>query len=410
MTDTMGTMDIAFSNLGIYLENVPQYIYIGDFGIAIYGIMIAIGMILGIIMAAHIAKKTGQDPDTYWDMSLWVIIFALIGARIYYVIFFWEAYADDLTQIFNIRAGGLAIYGGVIAGVITAYVYSVVKKLYLPEILDTLVYGLLVGQIIGRWGNFFNREVFGEYTDNILAMRLPIDMVRERDISDALAATIAEGTNYIQVHPTFLYESLWNLALLIFMILYLKKRRFKGQMFLIYLAGYGIGRAWIESIRTDQLYIPGTEIPVNMVMAIVLAVVSILAILYLCNKKKDEPPVGLGIREKTAAAADESAEEEKEPAAEETAGEEEEPAADESAGEEEPAAKDTAGEEKTAEEETDTPVETMEEGPASGKPAEGAGEPAKAQQPAEETAQEEPTAKEPEVIIFDEYEDPETTV
>ena len=438
MTDTMGTMDIAFPNLGIYLENVPQYIYIGDFGIAIYGIMIAIGMILGIIMAAHIAKKTGQDPDKYWDMSLWVIIFALIGARIYYVIFFWEAYEDDLLQIFNLRAGGLAIYGGVIAGVITAYVYSVIKKMYLPEILDTLVYGLLVGQIIGRWGNFFNREVFGEYSDNLLAMRLPIDMVRSRDITDELAATITEGTNYIQVHPTFLYESLWNLGLLIIMLLYLKHRRFKGQMFLIYLAGYGIGRAWIESIRTDQLYIPGTEIPVNLVMAVVLAVVSVVAILYICNKKKGEPPVGLGIRDKSeeteageesvpdeADAAQETEEAEaEEPAADEAAqtedeesaaeeAEAEEPAADEAdaaqeteeAGAEEPAADEAAQteDEESAAEETEEPEAAGEPAPEEVKGAEEAevGEPAAAE------AEEEESEAVPEVVIFDEYEGPE---
>lgn len=296
MLDMMGTMDIAFPNLGIYLEDVPQYIYIGDFGIALYGIMIALGMILGIVLAARIAGRTGQNPDTYWDISIWLIVFALIGARIYYVIFFWEAYADNPLQIFNIRAGGLAIYGGVIAGVITAYVYCVIKRLYLPEVLDTVVYGLLVGQIIGRWGNFFNREVFGGYTDNLLAMRLPIEMVRERDITSDLAAHIEEGTNYIQVHPTFLYESLWNLALLLFLLAYLKHRKFKGQIFWMYLAGYGIGRAWIESIRTDQLYVPGTSIPVNMVVAIVLAVLSVGIILYVCQKRKGEPAVGYGLK------------------------------------------------------------------------------------------------------------------
>ena len=282
----MNQMDIAFPNLGIYLENVPQAFYIGDFRIALYGCMIALGMMLGILMAAHVAKKTGQSPDTYWDISVWLIIFSLIGARIYYVIFFWDAYKDNLLQIFNFRAGGLAIYGGVIGGILTAYVYCLIKKKFLPEILDTAVYGLLVGQIIGRWGNFFNREVFGGYTDGLLAMRLPISMVRDRDITPELAAHIADGTNYIQVHPTFLYEGLWNLALLIFLLLFLKHRRFKGEIFLLYLAGYGIGRAWIEAIRTDQLYIGGTSVPVNMVMGIVLAAAAILAIVLISIRKK----------------------------------------------------------------------------------------------------------------------------
>ena len=282
----MNQMDIAFPNLGIYLENVPQAFYIGDFRIALYGCMIALGMMLGILMAAQVAKKTGQSPDIYWDISVWLIIFSLIGARIYYVIFFWDAYKDNLLQIFNFRAGGLAIYGGVIGGILTAYVYCLIKKKFLPEILDTAVYGLLVGQIIGRWGNFFNREVFGGYTDGLLAMRLPISMVRDRDITPELAAHIADGTNYIQVHPTFLYEGLWNLALLIFLLLFLKHRRFKGEIFFLYLAGYGIGRAWIEAIRTDQLYIGNTSVPVNMVMGIVLAAAAILVIVLISIRKK----------------------------------------------------------------------------------------------------------------------------
>ena len=248
--------------------------------------MIALGMMLGILMAAQVAKKTGQSPDTYWDISVWLIIFSLIGARIYYVIFFWDAYKDNLLQIFNFRAGGLAIYGGVIGGILTAYVYCLIKKKFLPEILDTAVYGLLVGQIIGRWGNFFNREVFGGYTDGLLAMRLPISMVRDRDITPELAAHIADGTNYIQVHPTFLYEGLWNLGLLILLLLFLKHRRFKGEIFFLYLAGYGIGRAWIEAIRTDQLYIGSTSVPVNMVMGIVLAAAAILTIILISIRQK----------------------------------------------------------------------------------------------------------------------------
>lgn len=305
MPDLMNEMDIAFPNLGIYLRNVPQAFYIGNFRVALYGCMIALGMMLGILMAAHIAKRTGQNPDTYWDMSVWLIIFSLIGARIYYVIFFWDAYKDDPLQIFNFRAGGLAIYGGVIGGILTAYVYCVIKKKYLPEVLDTAAFGLLVGQIIGRWGNFFNREVFGGYSDGPLAMRLPIAMVRERDITQELAYHIAEGTNYIQVHPTFLYEGMWNLGLLILLLVFLKHRKFKGEIFFLYLGGYGIGRAWIEAIRTDQLYITGTTIPVNMVMGILLAVASAVAIFLIGRKYKGKPRVGLGIPSTAEAVPDE---------------------------------------------------------------------------------------------------------
>lgn len=276
MPDMMGDFDIAFPHLGIYLHNVPKTIYIGSFGIALYGIVIAAGMLLGLILAAHIARKTGQNAETYWDLAIWLIIFSIVGARIYYVIFMWDNYKDDPLQIFNLRGGGLAIYGGVIAGVITVCVYCRIHKLKVTKVLDTAAYGLVLGQIIGRWGNFFNREVFGEYTDSLFAMRIPVVMVRERDISENIANHIADGTNYIQVHPTFLYEGLWNLALLIIMLIYLRHKKFDGEITLLYFAGYGIGRAWIEYIRTDQLYITGTSIPVSMVLGIAMAAISIV--------------------------------------------------------------------------------------------------------------------------------------
>ena len=281
MADLMGDMDIAFPNLGIYLRNVPKTIMIGNFGIAIYGIVIGLGMMLGLTLSARIAKKTGHDPDVIWDLAAPLIIFGIIGARIYYVIFLWDFYKDDPIQILNLRGGGLAIYGGIIAGVLTLYIYCKVKKQKFPLILDFVMYGLLVGQILGRWGNFFNREVFGEYTNNLFAMRIPAGMVRERDISASIIAHMTEGTNYIQVHPTFLYEGMWNLAILVFLLIYLKHKKFDGEIALFYFAGYGIGRALIESIRTDQLYITGTTIPVSLVLGLAMAACAIAADLVI---------------------------------------------------------------------------------------------------------------------------------
>ena len=292
MAEMMGDMDIAFPNLGIYLRNVPKTIMIGNFGIALYGVVIAIGMILGLTLSARIAKKTGNDPDVIWDLAAPLLIFSIIGARIYYVIFMWDFYKDDPIQILNLRGGGLAIYGGIIAGVLTLYIYCRVKKQKFPLVLDFVIYGLLVGQILGRWGNFFNREVFGEYTDNLFAMRIPAVMVRERDISASIAAHMTAGTNYIQVHPTFLYEGMWNLALLILLYLYLGHKKFDGEIALLYFAGYGIGRAWIESIRTDQLYITGTAIPVSLALGIVMAVVSIAADVLIRGKIRRQRGAG----------------------------------------------------------------------------------------------------------------------
>lgn len=281
MPQMMEDMDIAFPNLGIYLRNVPKTIMIGSFGIALYGVLIAAAMLMGVAVAAHIAKKNGQDPDLYWDSFVFIVISAIAGARIYYVIFMWDYYKDNPLQIFNLRGGGLAIYGGIILSVITIFIFCRFKKANPYLFLDNIGFGLVLGQVLGRWGNFFNREVFGEYTDSLFAMRLPISMVRASDISESISAHMEAGTNYIQVHPTFLYEGMWNVMVFLIMVFYLKKKikRFHGEIFLVYLAGYGIGRAIIEYIRTDQLYIPGTRLPVSMVLGIVIAALSIVTII-----------------------------------------------------------------------------------------------------------------------------------
>lgn len=173
-----------------------------------------------------------------------------------------------------------------IAAIITAVVFAKVKGLSFPRLADTAGLGLILGQIIGRWGNFFNREAFGGYTDGLLAMQLPVSAVRDSDISKELAEHIVElgGVSYIQVHPTFLYESLWNLVLLVILLLIRKRKKFEGEIFLLYLAGYGIGRAWIEGLRTDQLLIPGTSVAVSQVLAVVLAVVSVMMLIILRKK------------------------------------------------------------------------------------------------------------------------------
>ena len=281
MQDIMGNMDIAFPNLGIYLRDVPKSFSVFGFTIALYGVIIAIGVLGGVLLAAHVAKLEGLDADLIWDFAIYAIIFSIIGARIYYVVFRWDAYKDNLLDVFNLRNGGLAIYGAVIAAFLTLWIYCRRKKQSFLQIADICVPGLVLGQIIGRWGNFTNREVFGEYTDNLLAMRLPAQMVRTADISETIAAHMAEGTNYIQVHPTFLYESLWNLALLCIMLVYRKHKKFEGEQWLVYLGGYGLGRAWIEGIRTDTLFIPHTTVAVSQVLAAALFVTALAADLYV---------------------------------------------------------------------------------------------------------------------------------
>ncbi|MDE7415118.1 MAG: prolipoprotein diacylglyceryl transferase [Lachnospiraceae bacterium] len=278
MPDTMGANDIAFPHLGIYLENLPKSFSVFGFEVAFYGMIIGIGVILGVLMAERMAKAEGMDTDIIWDFGIYAVIFSVIGARIYYVVFSWDQYKNDLLSIFNLRRGGLAIYGAVIAAFTTLFVYSRIKKLSPYQIGDCGVYGLILGQILGRWGNFFNREVFGGYTDSLFAMRLPVDAVRPWDITQSQLDGMAlmGDVNFIQVHPTFLYESVWNLGILTIMLLYHKRKKYHGQMCLFYLGGYGIGRFVIEGIRTDRLLIPGTQIAVSQLLGLILFIVSIV--------------------------------------------------------------------------------------------------------------------------------------
>lgn len=281
---------IDFPNLGIHLKNVGDHISIGGFDIAFYGMLIGLGILVGILIAAAEAKKTNQNTEIYFDMVLYAVVFAIIGARAYYVAFSWDMYKNDLKSIFNIRGGGLAIYGGVIAAVITVYIFARIRKLSAAVLFDTACPGLAAGQMIGRWGNFFNREAFGEYTNGLFAMKLPVDAVRPSDITDLMRKHMEfkNGTSYIQVHPTFLYESLWCLMLLVILLIYHKHKKFDGEVFLLYLFGYGLGRAWIEGLRTDQLWIPGTQIPVSQVLAGVLVIVSAVLIVFGHIRQKED--------------------------------------------------------------------------------------------------------------------------
>ncbi len=282
--------DIRFPHLGIEIASLGKGITIGGFTIAFYGMIIAFGMVMGYLMTAFQAKRTGQEPDLYLDLALWDIVFAVIGARIYYVVFSWDYYKDNLLQIFNTRGGGLAIYGGVIAGVITTIIFGKVRKQNFFQLLDTACVGLITGQIIGRWGNFCNREAFGGYTNGLFAMQLKESDVASSNLTHAVLKHIVEidGTRYIQVHPTFLYESLWNVGVLVVLLLFTKHRKYNGQIFLIYLLGYGLGRVWIEGLRTDQLLFFGTGVAVSQVLSGVLVAVSAAILIYQYVKGRQE--------------------------------------------------------------------------------------------------------------------------
>ena len=282
-------MQIYFPNLGIFLENVGKNFSVFGFEIAFYGCTMATGIIVGYLMAAREAKRTGQNPDDYLDMLLYAVFFAIIGARLYYVIFKWDYYGQNLLQIFNLRQGGLAIYGGIIGAFTTVYFFAKKRKLSFAQMLDTACPGLAAGQVIGRWGNFFNREAFGGYTDGLFAMQLPVSAVRSGEITEQMWENleVINGIEFIQVHPTFLYEGLWNVGVIIFLYLYRKHKKFQGELVLWYLVLYGVGRFWVESLRTDQLLIPGIGFPISQLLGAVMAVVGLIAI-FVGHKKAKE--------------------------------------------------------------------------------------------------------------------------
>lgn len=276
---------IAFPHLGIELEHVGKSISLFGIDIAYYGIVIAVGMLVAMLYLSYETRRMQENSGLYFDFAIVVILCGFIGARLYYVIFSWDSYKNDLLSILNIREGGLAIYGGLIGATIAAIIFTRIKKMNFWRAADVAMPCVLIGQIFGRWGNFFNREAFGEYTDSVFAMRLPLNAVRSSDVSSLMRANSYDG--YIQVSPTFLYESLWNLGVLIFLIIIKKYKRFDGQIFWLYVLLYGLGRFWIESLRTDQLLLPGIEIPVSMVVAGISVVSGIimLSIMIIKNKK-----------------------------------------------------------------------------------------------------------------------------
>ena len=282
-------MQIYFPNLGIFLENIGKNFSVFGFEIAFYGCTLATGIIVGYLMAAREAKRTGQNPDDYLDMLLYAVFFAIIGARLYYVIFKWDYYGQNLLQIFNLRQGGLAIYGGIIGAFTTVYFFAKKRKLSFAQMLDTACPGLAAGQVIGRWGNFFNREAFGGYTDGLFAMQIPVSAVRSGEITEQMWENleVINGIEFIQVHPTFLYEGLWNVGVIIFLYLYRKHKKFQGELVLWYLVLYGVGRFWVESLRTDQLLIPGIGFPISQLLGAVMAVVGLIAI-FVGHKKAKE--------------------------------------------------------------------------------------------------------------------------
>ncbi|MBU3811985.1 MAG: prolipoprotein diacylglyceryl transferase [Candidatus Niameybacter stercoravium] len=269
-------------NLSFHIEPIAFEI----FGIPIYwyGIILTSGILLGLLIAMYIGKKEGVSTDDIFDFLLYDIVFAILGARAYFVAFNWDYYSENLSQIFNLRQGGIAIYGAIIASLIVAIFYTRRRKINLWQFGDVAAYGLLVGQAIGRYGNFVNKEAFGDYTNNLFAMQIVRAEASTPVTQNMLDHSIMRnGIEFIQVHPTFFYESCWNIVLLVLLLIYRKYKKHSGEIFFLYIAGYGIGRFWIEGLRTDQLVVPGINIAASQIVAVFSIIAGIIGFIW-CRK------------------------------------------------------------------------------------------------------------------------------
>ncbi len=293
---------IYFPGLGIFFNNVPSGFSLFGVEIKFYGILIALGFMFAYIISAKEAKRTGQNEEVYLDLLLALVIPSILGARIYYILFNSDDFISEgmsfleiVKGMINLRNGGLGIYGGLMAGVITIFVFGKIKKVSPLLILDTITMGILFGQIMGRWGNFFNREAFGAFSNGITRMAIPIDhysnsfltyLTRSNIITEEMMShqEVVKGFSCITVHPTFIYEGIWNVGVLIFIFLFRKKKTFDGQIFTIYMLLYGIGRFFIEALRADSLMIGPLKIS-----QVVAAICVVFAIFILLKNKQAKP-------------------------------------------------------------------------------------------------------------------------
>ena len=264
--------NISFPGLGIDIDPVRQF-SLGPLTIHMYGIVIAFGLVLAVIYAMRRAPKFGLTEDHVLDGVLWVTPFAILCARAYYCVFSWELYADNPISVLYIWQGGIAIYGGVLGAVLGIIVFCKIKKLSLGATLDLVLLGFLIGQSIGRWGNFFNREAFGAETDSFLRMGL----------FDTTTGAV------VYHHPTFLYESVWNALGFVVLHFLSKKREYDGQIALGYAFWYGLGRFFIEGLRTDSLYVPGTTIRVSQLLAAISCLTAAAVLVYFLLQPPTKP-------------------------------------------------------------------------------------------------------------------------
>ena len=276
---------VSFPGLGLEFELNRVAFSIGGFNVYWYGLLIGIGFMLAGVYVLSNARKVGVDGDRLIDVAMVGLLCGVIGARLYYVIFDWESFQGNLSKILDIRQGGLAIYGGILAGVASGIIMAKIRKVQVRPALDLAAAGFLIGQSIGRWGNFVNVEAFGCNTTSILGMTGPKVVGYLTQVKNSGAAWAQGIDPTMPVHPTFLYESVWCMTGFLIVALWLMRhRKYDGQVFLFYTGWYGLGRFFIEGLRTDSLM--WGPIRVSQALALAAFLVSAALLIWLGWKKK----------------------------------------------------------------------------------------------------------------------------
>lgn len=262
-------MSIRFPNLQVIFGYIPKSFQVFGYEITVYGILLAAAMLLALAIIVTEAKRKNQDQNVYLGASVLAILLGLVGARLWYGAMHWKLYRGNPAELLDIRGGGFSFWGALLGGCLALALVAAVKKQNFGELADTVSIGLVSGQIIAVWGTFFSREAFGEYTNSMFAMDLPVTSVRSADVTALMREHLLDvgGVSYIRVHPLFLYESFWCLVLLLFLLSCKRRKRFSGEVFMTYLAGYGLGRFFISWLRTDEIRILGTNIAVSQIIS-----------------------------------------------------------------------------------------------------------------------------------------------
>ncbi|MBQ0000004.1 MAG: prolipoprotein diacylglyceryl transferase, partial [Clostridiales bacterium] len=268
-------MSIRFDGLGIHFGYVPKSIQLPGFELPVLGVLVSLGLILGILFVVQEAKRRNQDQDAFLGAVLMTGLGAVIGGRLFYAGFFWSLFSGDPASILNLRTGGMAYFGALIGGMLFLGIYSSLRKLPFAELADTLTFGVLLVQMFARLGDFFNRESFGLYTEWAGAMQLPLSSVRAGEVTSEMREKLLtiDGAPWISVHPTFLYDMVLCLVIFLILCMIKGKKKYPGQIYMTYLVLYCLGRIGVEWLRTDQMWIPETTLPVNIILAAVIAVI-----------------------------------------------------------------------------------------------------------------------------------------